>query len=239
MTAPTGITYEKWLEPIPWPHSAIQNPRIQEIWEKAVTLPNEAYPHFILYGPAGTGKTSCATSYLRYLFGSNRSQMVLFLNASDDRGAQSLRQQLAHFCSLCPVPNAFSLRFVVLDEADSLTQDAQEVLISAMDRFPHTRFMILCNFAERLDSQILSRSISIPFPRVQEDTLELLLRVKCEHHGIAAPPSSVLLRFIERSGGDIRHCLQSLFTHFVTQKVAGIARNPFTPVCDESEDNED
>jgi DNA polymerase III delta prime subunit len=234
-----SITYERWLEPIPWPQSAIQNPRIQEIWEKAVTLPPEVYPNFILYGPAGTGKTSCATSYLRHLFGTCRSQMVLFLNASDDRGAQSLRQQLTHFCSLCPVPGAFPLRFVVLDEADSLTQDAQEVLISAMDRFPQTRFMILCNFAERLDAQILSRSVSIPFPRVYEDTLETLLCVKCAHHGIAPPPTEVLSKFVERSGGDIRHCLQSLFTYFVTHRVPGIASNPFTPVASEDGSQDD
>lgn len=183
-------------------------------------LPLDTYPHFILYGPAGTGKTSCVTSYLRHIFGTKCNQMVLFLNASDDRGAQSLRQQLAHFCSLRPLPDTFRLRFVVLDEADSLTQDAQEVLISAMDRFPQTRFMILCNFAERLDAQIVSRCVSIPFPRVQEDVLEKLLIVKCQHHRVPSPPHDVLVRLIESSRGDIRHCLQGLFTYYMIQHVA-------------------
>lgn len=146
--------------------------------------------------------------------------MVLCLNASDDRGAQVLRQQLAHFCSLRPIRGAFPLRFVVLDEADSLTMDAQEVLISAMDRFPQTRFMVLCNFAERLDPQIMSRCVAIPFPRVTEDRLVTLLEQKCSLANISPPAKDELETIVRNSQGDIRCCLQALFARYIIQAAA-------------------
>ena len=84
-------------------------------------------PHLLFYGPPGTGKTSTILAVARKIYGKNYKQMILELNASDDRGIDVVREQIKTFASTRQIfSSAFKL--IILDEADAMTLQAQNAL---------------------------------------------------------------------------------------------------------------
>lgn len=88
----------------------------------------EKLPHLLFYGPPGTGKTSTILACAKQLYEPREfSSMVLELNASDDRGIGIVRGQILNFASTRTIfGNKYKL--VILDEADAMTNDAQNAL---------------------------------------------------------------------------------------------------------------
>ena len=107
-------------------------------------------PHLLFYGTAGTGKTTAAKILIK-----NIECDHLFINASDERGIDVIREKIKNFAST----SGFApLKVVVLDEADALTPDAQAALRNMMEVFSQrTRFILTCNYFERIIPPIVSR----------------------------------------------------------------------------------
>ena len=77
-------------------------------------------PHLLFYGPPGTGKTSTIVALAREIYGKNYSNMVLELNASDDRGIDVVRNQIKDFASTRQIFSK-GFKLIILDEADAMT----------------------------------------------------------------------------------------------------------------------
>eukprot|EP00798_Chlamydomonas_sp_ICE-L_P023994 gene23994-9567_t len=93
---------------------------------KRLTVENKL-PHLLFYGPPGTGKTTTILAVARQMYGNSMANMVLELNASDDRGINVVRQEIQDFASTRTIfSNKFKL--VILDECDAMTKDAQFAL---------------------------------------------------------------------------------------------------------------
>lgn len=106
--------------------------------------------NLIFYGPAGTGKTTLAK-----LIVNNLNCDHLYINASDERGIETIRDKVQGFAS---VASFKSLKVVILDEADFLTIQAQASLRSVIETFSRsTRFILTCNFIERIIDPLQSR----------------------------------------------------------------------------------
>lgn len=90
-------------------------------------IKNGIFPNLIFHGSPGTGKTSFIFSLARLVFNEDVDNLVLELNASDDRGINIIREQIKDFASK---KNLFGrgLKLVILDEADAMTQEAQLAL---------------------------------------------------------------------------------------------------------------
>ena len=84
-------------------------------------------PHMLFYGPPGTGKTTTALAICRQLCESKFNALVLELNASDERGIDVVREQIKSFASTRTL-YANCTKFIILDESDKLTTDAQNAL---------------------------------------------------------------------------------------------------------------
>ena len=112
----------------------------------------------LFYGPPGTGKTSTILALARQLFGpENFRHRVLELNASDERGISIVREKIKDFARQTPKTSTNDKNYpsppykiIILDEADSMTQDAQGALRRIMETYARiTRFCLVCNYVTR------------------------------------------------------------------------------------------
>jgi replication factor C subunit 3/5 len=111
-------------------------------------LDSNNLPNLLFYGSPGTGKTSTIIACAKQLYGTSYRYMVLELNASDDRGIQTVRKTIKQFAeSKPPLQNQFiPFKLVILDEADAMTKDAQAALRRMIEKFSKTtRFCLICN----------------------------------------------------------------------------------------------
>jgi len=106
--------------------------------------------NFIFYGPAGTGKTTLAK-----LIVNNLECDHIYINASDERGIETIRDKVSGFAS---VMSFKPIKVVILDEADFLTIQAQASLRNVIETFSRTtRFILTCNYIERIIDPLQSR----------------------------------------------------------------------------------
>ena len=113
-------------------------------------LKTEDVPHLLLYGRAGTGKTTLAKIITK-----NIECDYLYINASDENSVDSVRFKIRSFASTVGFKD---LKIIILDEADYLTPNAQAALRNLMETFSrHCRFILTCNYVERVIDPIQSR----------------------------------------------------------------------------------
>ena len=115
-----------------------------------IYLESEDVPHLLLYGKAGTGKTTLAK-----IITNNIECDCLYINASDENNVDNVRNKIKTFASSIGFK---PLKVVILDEADFLTPNAQAALRNLMETFSrHCRFILTCNYVERIIDPIQSR----------------------------------------------------------------------------------
>ncbi len=107
-------------------------------------------PHLLLYGKAGTGKTTLAK-----LITQNIDCDMMYINASDENGIDTIRDKVKSFASTSTFR---PLKVVILDESDYLTINAQASLRNIIETFSaKTRFILTCNYVERIIEPLQSR----------------------------------------------------------------------------------
>jgi replication factor C subunit 3/5 len=172
-----------------------------------------------LYGPPGTGKTTTILALARRIYGSkNMRQMVLELNASDDRGIDVVREQIKTFASTKQIFSAAptakgslgAFKLIILDEADAMTATAQMALRRIMEKYTaNTRFCIIANYTHKLSPALLSRCTRFRFSPLKEADIRALVDkvIDAENVRIQEEATQSLVRL---SKGDMRRALNVL-----------------------------
>jgi len=168
--------------------------------------------HLLFYGPPGTGKTSTILALSRQLYGPNLMKTrVLELNASDERGIDVVRTKIKSFAqhtvnkgvkeSGYPCP---PYKIIILDEADSMTRDAQTALRRTMERYSNiTRFCLICNYVSRIIAPVASRCSKFRFQLLaKESMLQKLEEIALSEQLVIG--QEVLDEIITMSAGDMR-----------------------------------
>ncbi|KAJ9663918.1 Subunit of heteropentameric Replication factor C (RF-C) [Coniosporium apollinis] len=178
-------------------------------------------PHLLLYGPPGTGKTSTVLALARRIYGTkNMRQMVLELNASDDRGIDVVREQIKTFSSTkqiftsAPPPGSTaalaSFKLIILDEADAMTATAQMALRRIMEKYTaNTRFCIIANYTHKLSPALLSRCTRFRFSPLKDADIRHLVDRVIEEEDVQIAPDAVD-SLVRLSKGDMRRALNVL-----------------------------
>ncbi|KAM0753630.1 P-loop containing nucleoside triphosphate hydrolase protein [Meredithblackwellia eburnea MCA 4105] len=181
------------------------------------TLGSSNLPHMLFYGPPGTGKTSTILALCKQLFGPElyRSR-VLELNASDERGITVVREKIKAFAKTTVTTNhdpnypAPPYKIIILDEADSMTQDAQSALRRIMENHSRiTRFCLICNYVTRIIEPITSRCSKFRFKPLDVSSTETRLREICLKESVECPDEA-LAALIKTSDGDLRRAITYL-----------------------------
>jgi replication factor C subunit 3/5 len=129
-------------------------------------LINNSLPHLLFHGSPGTGKTSTIIALAKEIYKNNTRLMVLKLDASDDRGINSVREDIRGFADKT---NMFQkgVRLIILDEADSMTFDAQFALRRIIEKYSKTiRFCLICNYENKIIPAIRSRCANFRFSNI-------------------------------------------------------------------------
>lgn len=173
----------------------------------------ESLSHLLFYGNPGLGKTTTILALCRKLYGEEFDKRVMILNASDDRGIDVVRTTIKNFANLavntsskCP-----NYKVIILDEADSMTYDAQTALRRIIEKYTKvTRFCIICNYISKIIDPLVSRCAKFKFaPLSKECIVERLTYISmCEKLDIEN--ETVYDKLVDISKGDMRKAITLL-----------------------------
>ncbi|ELA47985.1 hypothetical protein VCUG_00568 [Vavraia culicis subsp. floridensis] len=165
-------------------------------------------PHILLYGPPGTGKTTSIRAIAKFLYKQTIMCNVLELNASDDRGINVVREQIKCFAVSRSFQNKKKL--VVLDEADSMSRDAQNALRRVIEDYSgNVRFCFIANYAHKIIPAIQSRCSKFRFSPVSSDAIKKRVRHISEMESIPIDDKCIDI-LVQESEGDMRRLVNTL-----------------------------
>jgi len=163
--------------------------------------------NFLFYGLAGTGKTSCALSFAKKYYGNNYKNMILELNASDERGINMVRNTISDFVD---TKSFFSdkKKMIILDESDSMTIDAQNLLIKLMEDNKHNViFFFICNYINKISLSITSRCLCFRFNKITFKDMSEIITEIAKNENIKLNNTHLLKDIYKFGNGDMRKCI--------------------------------
>ncbi|AGF85186.1 replication factor C small subunit [Moumouvirus goulette] len=173
--------------------------------------------HFLFYGPPGTGKTSAILAMGREIFKEHFPTRVIEFNASDDRGINAVREKITNeakkYVTSISNPDGTiipSYKIIILDEADSMTDEAQDALRVIIEQYSTTtRFCFICNYITKITDAIKSRCSAIYFKKLDDDCMVNKLNEISIKESMKLS-KEILETIIEVSNGDMRKAIMLL-----------------------------
>ena len=167
----------------------------------SVYLESGDLPHLLLYGRAGTGKTTLAK-----LLVNNIECDCLYINASDENNVDTVRTKVKNFASTVGFKD---MKVIILDECDYITPNAQAALRNLMETFSkHCRFILTCNYVERIIDPIQSRCQSFQIiPPSKTEVAKHLHSILIQENIMDSPEDIKVL--VESGYPDIRRVINS------------------------------
>lgn len=132
------------------------------------------FPNLLFYGPPGTGKTTTIINLINAYqekMGVKNKDLIIHLNASDERGIDIIRNQINFFVNSKPLFNN-GMKFVILDEVDYMTKNAQQALRYLLQNYTsNVRFCLICNYISKIDEGLQNEFIRLRFNQLPKEEI--------------------------------------------------------------------
>ena len=176
-----------------------------------IYLKNGDVPHLLLYGKAGTGKTTLAK-----IVTNNIDCDYLYINASDENNVDTVRTKIRDFASSIGFRK---YKVIILDEADYLTPNAQAALRNLMETFSRsTRFILTCNYVEKIIDPIQSRCQVFAITPPSRKEVAVRLGSICSKENIELN-TDALVQIVNSTYPDIRRSINALQRQVVDSRI--------------------
>ena len=132
------------------------------------------FPNLLFYGPPGTGKTTTIINLINAYqtkLNIKNKDLIIHLNASDERGIDIIRNQINFFVNSKPLFHT-GMKFVILDEVDYMTKNAQQALRYLLQNYSNNvRFCLICNYMSKIDEGLQNEFIRLHFNQLPKDDI--------------------------------------------------------------------
>ena len=155
----------------------VLDPLNKQILKNIIVTSN--FPNLLFYGPPGTGKTTTIinliNAYQEKLNNKNKD-LIIHLNASDERGIDIIRNHISCFVNSKPLFNT-GMKFVILDEVDYMTKNAQQALRHLLqNNTNNVRFCLICNYISKIDEGLQNEFIRLRFNQLPKEEIIQFLK---------------------------------------------------------------
>jgi len=179
----TGIPFAEFYRPKNF-ESIVLDPLNKQIFQNIINT--SYFPNLLLYGPPGTGKTTTIINLItayQLKYNIKNKDLIIHLNASDERGIDIIRNHINFFVNSKPLFHT-GMKFVILDEVDYMTKNAQQALRYLLQSYSNNvRFCLICNYISKIDEGLQNEFIKLRFNQLpKNDIINFLLNIsKCEN----------------------------------------------------------
>lgn len=225
-----SVSEAAWVEKYR-PHTLDEIVGHQAIVERLKKFADDAeMPNIMFAGRQGTGKTAMTTALARAIYGDQWKQNLLELNASDDRGIDVVREEIKNFARTDTVGD-HDFKLIFLDEVDSTTKEAQSAMRRTMEDYSDkTRFILSCNYANKVLPPIQSRCAVFRVPPLQDQDIHEIVARVADEEGIEFDGDAKDM-LVQAASGDARKAINSLqkmqldgvITEDAVETISGIA----------------
>jgi DNA polymerase III delta prime subunit len=170
----------------------VLDPINQQLFQNV--LSKNYFPNLLFYGSPGTGKTTTIMNLIneyQTIYYKLNKNLVIHLNASDERGIDIIRNQIYQFIRSKNMFDA-GMKFVILDEVDYMTKNAQQALKYLLQTCSHNvRFCLICNYISKIEESLQNEFICVRFNQLPQIEIYKFIRTIAEKEGLHMDQESI------------------------------------------------